>query len=120
MPSSIRPVLALVAVAIVIEFAVHPVEASAPTMGPINELSATPHDQFNPEVAYDHEHGQYLLVWDQEGTSGAFHIVGRLVSAEGTSIGNDILISDEATRDQRNPGVAYDASNGQFLVVWYE
>ncbi|GEM_PF-926864 len=84
----------------------------------------------HPAVAYNSTNDQYLVVWAGDDNSGAlvneeFEIYGqRINAATGAEVGtNDFRISDMGTDggkdfDAFNPAVAYDDSEGEYLVVW--
>lgn len=75
----------------------------------------------DPAVAWSDTARQYLVVWSDgrdEATRG-FDIEGRRVGANGRPIGGDIRVSGyRATAHDRSPGVAWDQTSGQYLVVW--
>lgn len=88
------------------------------------------YDAFAPSVAFNPSAGEYLVVWqgsDNSGllSSGEEEIFGqRIVAATGAEIGtNDFRISDMGPDgdnffDATAPAVAYDAADGEYLVVW--
>lgn len=87
-----------------------------PPMGPVTVTASNPGDQFTPAVAWDHEHNQWLAVWEQD-ISGVRQIVGRRVNSDGYPIGDSFFISDAAL-DQTDPDVVYDPGHDRYLVVW--
>ncbi len=87
-----------------------------PPMGPVTVTASNPGDQFEPAVAWDHEHNQWLTVWEQD-VSGVRQIVGRLVNGNGYPVDFSFFITD-ATRDQTDPDVVYDPGHDRYLVVW--
>jgi len=89
---------------------------AGPPMGPVNVTASNPGDQFEPAVAWDHEHNQWLTVWEQD-VSGVRQIVGRLVSNAGYPLDYSFFITDAAL-DQTAPDVVYDPGNDRYLVVW--
>ncbi len=89
---------------------------AGPPMGPVTVTASNPGDQSTPALAWDHEHSQWLAVWEQD-VSGVRTIVGRLVNTDGYPIGNSFFISD-STLDQTDPDVVYDPGHDRFLVVW--
>jgi hypothetical protein len=76
----------------------------------------------SPNVAYDSTNNQYLVVWWQ--TDGAeTEIYGQLIDGSGNEAGSDFRISDmgpngNANYAAYNPAVAFNSTNGEFLVVW--
>ncbi len=90
--------------------------SAAPEMGSVVITASNPGDQFVPAVAWDHEHKRWLAVWEQD-VSGVRKIVGRLVTNNGSPLGNSFFISDAGT-DQTEPDVVYDPGHDRYLVVW--
>ena len=84
-------------------------------------ISNAANDQDFPKVAYDSTNGSFLVVWeDSRGAND--DIYGQLVDASDGSLlitasGTNFVISN-ATNDQKDPSVAYNSTNGRFLVVW--
>ncbi|HSK00548.1 MAG TPA: hypothetical protein VK932_04880 [Kofleriaceae bacterium] len=71
-------------------------------------------DQLGPKVASAGTSA--LIVW-QDRRTGSFDIMGALVTSAGVLALTDIPICT-AAGDQTRPNVAYDATNGVYLVVW--
>ena len=79
-----------------------------------------------PAVAYNATNNEYLVVWmGDDTTDGEFEIYGqRINAATGAEVGtNDFRISDMGTDgnvafEVREPAVAYNATNNEYLVVW--
>ncbi len=71
-------------------------------------------DQLVPDVASS---GTVALVVWQDRRNGNFDIYGALVSSAGAVTVSDIVVSNAAA-DQNRPAVTWDATAGQFLVVW--
>ena len=74
-----------------------------------------------PALAYNSATNQFLVVWaDLRSNSTHGHdVYGRRVSASGTTVGSDFLISGpNADEDDDSPAVAYSPVANQFLVVW--
>lgn len=99
--------------------------------------------RWQPMAAYDSINDRYLLVWQDKrndtnancgpwsiGYSGTCDplssngdIYGRLVSADGTSLGSDFVIASEPTGqklDAQWPTVAFDPYRGDYLVTWQQ
>lgn len=72
-----------------------------------------------PAVAFDTDHSQYLVVYADLGHVPPARILGQRMSADGTPIGEPILISDrpELVRND-GPDVAYRPATKDFIVVW--
>ncbi len=106
---------AVITVAIIVT-ALGGTASAEPPMGPVTVTASNPGDQFTPAVAWDHEHNQWLAVWEQD-VSGVRQIVGRLVNGNGYPVDFSFFISDAAL-DQTAPDVVYDPGHDRYLVVW--
>jgi hypothetical protein len=71
----------------------------------------------NPSVAYNLQGNEYLVVWQGYDRVTGVNIYGQRLSASGSPVGGAFAIS-EAAGAQVVPSVAYDASAGQYWVVW--
>ncbi len=69
----------------------------------------------NPSVAYSPANNRYFVVWQHYKTDD--DIYGQLIEANGTLVGDPIIISD-ASGDQEDPAIAYNNSINRYLVVW--
>lgn len=85
-------------------------------------LPGTPEsDAVTPAIAYDDINQRFLSVWSADETDGDFQIYGQLLSgAAGSSIGNAFVIGATGLpgSDNRQPAIAFDATNQRYLVVW--
>ncbi|HEX8144749.1 MAG TPA: hypothetical protein VF553_19425 [Pyrinomonadaceae bacterium] len=82
-----------------------------------------------PDVAYNPEDNEYLVVWEGDGLSGAEfrrvkEIFGqRLNAATGAEIGPDFLISRMSdsghTHVANQPQIVYNSAAHEYLVVWH-
>jgi hypothetical protein len=70
-------------------------------------------------LAYDPVRNQYLVVWnDEETISGDINIYGRLIDASNESLlGSELNIATGGDI-QRNPQIAYFASENRYLTAW--
>jgi hypothetical protein len=75
-----------------------------------------------PDVVYNSQHDQYLVVWEHEDTSGLDGIYGRRLSGIGQVLdSSDIQIrSTGSLYTPAKPAVAYAATSDKYLVVWEE
>lgn len=88
--------------------------------------NTTTQGALDPAIAWNSVDNEYLVVWEGEdtGTENEFEIYGQRLTATGSETGvNDFRISDmgtdgETTSIGRNPDVAYNATSGEYLVVW--
>jgi hypothetical protein len=76
----------------------------------------------NPDVAYNSQAKEYLVVWEFEDGTGFDGIYGRRVSGTGTVLGtSDIQIRGKAAiYTPVSPAVAYASTANRYLVVWAE
>jgi hypothetical protein len=84
-----------------------------PQMSPLVQISESGSDSSFPDVAYNSQADEYLVVWRLEKS-----IVGRRVSSRGEPIGNQFIIEPNATTTPWAPKVAYDATQNWYLVIW--
>ncbi len=89
-------------------------------LGPEVQIStpSTPIDGHRhlPAVAYNWNRDQYLVVWHNE-WPGNRDIYAQRVSKSGQLVGSWFAIS-AGTGDRIQPAVAYNATNGEYLIVW--
>jgi len=96
-------------------------------MGPTANRS---YDAIDPVVSYNSNDNNYLVVWRGEDGNlvnaiGEFEIYGQQLNAAGQEIGaDDFRISDmgsnnTAQYDAYSPAISYNATNNEFMVVWY-
>jgi hypothetical protein len=91
----------------------------APEDFPITGPSAGGPDQV-PAVAWNGIANEYLVVWqDGREWTRESDIYGQRVSATGSRIGSNFLISEPAaTGNDLKPAVAWNATANEYLVVW--
>jgi hypothetical protein len=72
-----------------------------------------------PRIAYSPVRNAFMVVWcdGRNSATTGNDIYGQLISATGTLIGSVIPIG-VASNNQERPGIAYNSTNDQFLVVW--
>ena len=75
--------------------------------------------QETPAIAYNPDGDQYLVVWSDFRSGVDYAIYGRLLSAQGQLLGQEIAIST-AGQLHLSPVVAYNAQRQEYLVVWLE
>ena len=85
-------------------------------------------DAYDPRVAYDSTHNQYLVVWSGDdawsGEDGKFQIYGQRVDdATGELLGNRVELSEmgpdnDVNYDALAPAVTYNITDDDFYVVW--
>jgi hypothetical protein len=112
--------LGLSIVAILILIILVPVAAAIYRLGDEVRIStpSLPIDanRHNPAVAYNRNHKQYLVVWQNE-WPGSKDIYAQRVSESGQLVGGWFSITT-GQEDRVQPAVAYSATSDEFLVVW--
>ena len=75
-----------------------------------------------PDVAYNSQVDEYLVVWEDRDNTTWKSIQSRRVSGAGSVLDPvDILISNySASSDSYRPAVAYSSSSDRYMVVWVE
>ncbi|MBI9106458.1 MAG: hypothetical protein JEZ04_06895 [Spirochaetales bacterium] len=71
-----------------------------------------------PAAAYNRAAGNYLVVWREYDWDDNPDILGRIVGADGTASGAEIVIGDLADAEMTEPDIVYDAYNNNYLVIW--
>lgn len=76
-------------------------------------------DRRYPDVAYNSQHNEYLVVWEHFDGSG-FSIVAQRVSATGQLQGGEITVESHSfpVLNHYLPAVAYAYTLDKYLVVW--
>lgn len=92
-------------------------DASGTPQGAAISVSSAEGDQRKPKVAFDSANGAYLVVWQDDRSLNDTDLYGQRIGAGGAIVGSNFPVS-EATGDQANPAVVFDAAKGRFLVVW--
>ena len=96
-------------------------------MGPTANRS---YDAIDPMVAYNSNDDNYLVVWRGEDGNlvnaiGEFEIYGQQLNSSAQPIGkddfriSDMGLSGNGSFDAYSPALTYNASNDEFMVVWY-
>ena len=84
-------------------------------------------DAYDPEIAFNEELGQFLVIWQADGTAGLddlhVEIFGRRVGPGGGFFGDQFQISNTgASTDERDAGaaaVAYNSQLDEYLATWH-
>ena len=90
-------------------------------VGPQIDIFVGPEDQGMydlKDAAFDSINNRFLVVWVNSVANVTFDVYGQLVKADGTLHGSRITIP--TPDDKRNPQVAFDPVNKQFLVTWID
>ena len=88
----------------------------------VSGKNATGNDT-NPALGYDPDDGEYLVVWrdGRESAIGGADIFAQRVSPSGSRVGFNFRVSGKnATGSDRDPAVAYDPDDAEYLVVWLD
>jgi hypothetical protein len=93
---------------------------AAPPMGPFIEIRVDTRDNQNAAVAFNSNHNEYLVVWDEAIHGGEYAIYGRRVSLGGKLLGPAFKIAHYTNRILLMPDVAYSSKQDKYLVVYYE
>jgi hypothetical protein len=74
-------------------------------------------NQFNPTVAYNLDTNQYLVAWDDRRNAEG-DIYGRLLDADGSLNGGNLIIADLGTTGRHVPRLTYNPISGEYFVVY--
>ncbi|HEY90040.1 MAG TPA: hypothetical protein G4N98_09995 [Thermoflexia bacterium] len=83
-------------------------------------ISELDNSQYQPAVAYNWKHQEYLVVWENVWGGGGHDIYAQRVSDTG-ELKSWFYVPDDTTftkHDRKQPAVAYDPVNDRYLVVW--
>ncbi len=72
--------------------------------------------QLLPDVAYNLDTNQYLVVWEDRRTDA--DIYGQLLDADGTPNGTELQLAGADATARRRPRVVYNPISGEYLVVY--
>ncbi|MBN2114841.1 MAG: hypothetical protein JW785_12030 [Acidimicrobiia bacterium] len=72
---------------------------------------------YQPTVAWNSVHDQYLVVW-QDYRDGEDFIYGRRIDGSGVFLGAEFRIGGAKANDTAGPVVAFNATNTEYLVLW--
>ncbi len=86
-----------------------------PALGSEIVVSALDNQQLRPDVAYNTQHREYLVVW-QNNWPGNRDIYGQRISEDG-KLRSWFAIS-AGPNDRAQPSVAYDPVHDRYLVTW--
>lgn len=75
-------------------------------------------ERYQPAVAFNYLHGEYLVVWHNTWPGGGRDIYARRVSDTGQVLTWFCVTTGLTNRS--NPAVAYNALNDEYLVVWMQ
>ena len=79
----------------------------------------TPLSEMQPDVAYNPDDDEYLVVFDWDfGGVGDRDVMFVVVYGGGGTAPMPIAVSDDPAWDDSNPAVAYNPDDGNYMVVW--
>ena len=90
--------------------------AALPRLGSEIVVSEIDNQQWNPAVAYNWKHDEYLVVWQNTWGGGGSDIYAQRVTSTGEVKSWFAVTAGPHRRTQ--PSVAYDPVNDRYLVVW--
>jgi len=79
-------------------------------------IAATTGLEAEPSVACNPNDNLYLVAWSDRPAT-VIYVSGQIVGASGVLSGTEIILYD-GSGDNQQPRAAYNAANGEFLVVW--
>jgi hypothetical protein len=73
-------------------------------------------DEYSPDIAYNSNHNEYLVVWENIWPGGHHDVYAQRVSGDGRLL-SWFAVASSSNR-QMNPSAAYDPVHDRYLVVW--
>ena len=73
-------------------------------------------DQENPQVAYNPDDDEYLVVWQDYRSGSHWDIYGQKVSGDGQLLGDENVVIVDDTNNEMYPQIAY--GNQVYVVAW--
>ncbi|MBX3057670.1 MAG: hypothetical protein KF770_14485 [Anaerolineae bacterium] len=84
--------------------------------GGVGMAHPAPGDQEKPQIAYNPDDDEYLVVWQDYRSGKDWDIYGQRVDSNGSLIGNNLSVDATADTHQTTPQVAYGAN--EYLIAW--
>jgi hypothetical protein len=79
-------------------------------------ISERDSNEYSPDIAFNTNHDEYLVVWENVWPSGFHDVYAQRVSGDGRLLNWFSVAS--SPNQQMNPSVAYDHLHDRYLVVW--
>lgn len=79
-------------------------------------VSALDNNKYSPAVAYNSNHDQYMVVWENVWPGGHHDIYAQRISSTGQLL--SWFAVSVNTNKQMQPSVAYDPLRDRYLVTW--
>ena len=93
-------------------------QVATPRLSPFINIWLDDVDNFEPAIAYNSHHDEYLVVWSNTRGGGATKdIYARRVRGDGTLISN-FTIAHDANFHNYEPDVAYCPAHDEYLIVY--
>ena len=88
----------------------------APPLNPFIDIWVDAVDNYNPTVAYNSKHNEYLIVWEND-RGATRDIYARRVAGDGTLLSYFTVVSN-ANKWNYLPDVAYSPTQDEYLIVY--
>ena len=90
--------------------------AAPPFVGDEIAISERSSEEYRPAIAYNSNHDEYLVVWENAWPGGHHDVYAQRVSSSGQLLSWFAVSSN--SNSQMEPSVAYDPVHDRYLVVW--
>jgi hypothetical protein len=90
--------------------------SQAPPLGPFIDIWLDTVDNYNPALAYNSKHDEYLVVWEND-RGATRDIYARRVAGDGTPLSQFTVVSN-ANKWNYLPDVAYSSAQDEYLIVY--
>ncbi len=92
-------------------------QIATPRLSPFINIWLDDVDNYEPAVAYNSLHDEYLVVWYNDQGGGLWDIYARRVRGDGTLLSDFCVVSDVGRKNWQ-PDVAYSPTQDAYLVVY--
>jgi len=93
--------------------------ADGSPVGQTARVSSAAEDQRSPDVVFNPQSTEYLVVWHDNRSSQRWDIYGQRISRDGSVAGEPIVVAS-SDNDQGWPRLTANATSGDYLVTWNE
>lgn len=94
-----------------------PATLQSPILGSFIDIWVDTVNNYEPAVAYNSNHDEYLVVWYNDQGGGTWDIYARRVDGDGTLLSNFTVFHDAGCHDWQ-PDVAYNPVQDEYLIVY--
>jgi len=91
---------------------------SSPRGGKFLDIRVDTRPNASPAVAYNSQHNEFLVVWEELPSVGPWEIWGQRISPDGSPRGNAIRIAFDSNYSNMQPTVAYSPQQDKYLTVY--